>query len=360
MTRAAFSALAVLLAASAASAAPLWPKAKDGSWWSSGEVRPLTATAWLTETGRAPSFRLSGERELSLLSRYVNPSVERADAWQRFWHGRFSPRHGEAELSWSASACEPTDITASEAFGVTLHSGRLAAPRLPLLPILGADVLPTWALDVIPAPDSGALELSPAARCKPWQIPYTVTVARYGGESATFSLLDCDGSIAIDAIDTLSVLARPPGTPRPELPLPIEPAIDSERHGEWLPAVRLLDPRLAWVLASISEAFPRRVIYLISGYRRDAHDGFHHKARALDMFVMGVKNEDLFQVCRKLRDVGCGYYPHNKFVHVDVRPPGTGHAMWVDDSAPGQPSHYVDSWPGVVSGGALVWAGGEG
>ncbi|MCA9595682.1 MAG: DUF882 domain-containing protein [Myxococcales bacterium] len=351
-------AAALLLAASTASAAPR--AVVDGSWWSSGEVRPLTPTAWLTETGAPPQFRLSGERELPLLRRYVDPSVERANAWQRFWHGRFGPAQSvdRTELSWSSSACEATEPSESDGFAIRFAGERLMAPSLPLLPVLGAEVLPTWALGVTPAPNSGALDLSPAARCKPWQRPYTVTVARYGAEVDTFTLLDCDGSVAIDAMDHLSVLARPPGTPRPELPLPLEPM--ASVHGEWLPAVRLLDPRLAWVLASISESFPHRVIYVISGYRRQAHDGFHHKARALDMFVMGVKNEDLFRVCRKLRDVGCGYYPNNKFVHVDVRPPGTGHAMWVDDSAPGQPSHYVDAWPGVVSGGALVWAGGEG
>ena len=42
-------AAALLLAASTASAAPR--AVVDGSWWSSGEVRPLTPTAWLTETG---------------------------------------------------------------------------------------------------------------------------------------------------------------------------------------------------------------------------------------------------------------------------------------------------------------------
>jgi hypothetical protein len=70
---------------------------------------------------------------------------------------------------------------------------------------------------------------------------------------------------------------------------------------------------------------------------------------------MGVHNADLFRFCRSLDDVGCGFYPNSKFVHVDVRRPGTGHAFWVDISGPGEPAHYVDSWPGVVDKGALVW-----
>jgi hypothetical protein len=155
----------------------------------------------------------------------------------------------------------------------------------------------------------------------------------------------------------LSVVARPPGVERPELPLPIEPEPDAAFAGEWIENVRMLDPRLLWVVARISEAFPYRMIYVISGYRRDGHTSFHRKGRALDLFVMGVRNEDVLGVCRTLKDVGCGYYPHNKFVHVDVRPPGTGHALWIDASMPGEPTRYVDSWPGVVAGGALAWAG---
>jgi hypothetical protein len=68
-----------------------------------------------------------------------------------------------------------------------------------------------------------------------------------------------------------------------------------------------------------------------------------------------VANEHLLKVCRTLEDVGCGYYPNNKFVHIDVRRRGTGKALWIDVSGPGEPSEFVDSWPGVVDSGAFVW-----
>ena len=71
--------------------------------------------------------------------------------------------------------------------------------------------------------------------------------------------------------------------------------------------------------------------------------------------VQGVPNEEILKACRKLADVGCGYYPNSKFVHVDVRPARTGKAFWIDASAPGEPSRYVDSWPGVVDSGAMSW-----
>ena len=75
----------------------------------------------------------------------------------------------------------------------------------------------------------------------------------------------------------------------------------------------------------------------------------------MDINVMGIPNATLFQACRALPDVGCGFYPNSKFVHVDVRLPGSGHPFWIDVSSPGEPSHYVDAWPGVVDRGALVW-----
>ena len=71
--------------------------------------------------------------------------------------------------------------------------------------------------------------------------------------------------------------------------------------------------------------------------------------------VEGVRNEELLALCHRLLDVGCGYYPNNKFIHVDVRTPGSGRGLWVDDSAPGQPSRFVNGWPDVVQGGRVIW-----
>jgi hypothetical protein len=183
-------------------------------------------------------------------------------------------------------------------------------------------------------------------------------VFRYGAEHDVFRLLECDGSVAAEALDRLSVLARPPGSERPSLPLPLEPQVTNE-FGEWLPELKLVHPRLVWLLESIARAFPNRAIYVFSGYRRDGHGSLHRQGRALDLSVMGVASEDLFRFCRKLHDVGCGFYPNSKFIHVDVRPFGSGHPMWIDVSEPGKPSEYVDSWPGLIDEGALGWAGSE-
>ncbi len=189
-----------------------------------------------------------------------------------------------------------------------------------------------------------------------------VLFIRYGGENDRFSLVQCSGAVELGAVDRLSILARPPEVPDPG-ELPDEPDPDAwEKSLEWLPRVKLVNPRLLWLMQKIADAFPHRAVYVYSGYRPhkdksvlQGHHSMHGDGRAMDIQVHGVRNEALFNFCRKLDDVGCGYYPNSKFVHVDVRRPGTGHAFWIDTSGPGEPSRYVDAWPGVVEQGALVW-----
>jgi hypothetical protein len=181
-------------------------------------------------------------------------------------------------------------------------------------------------------------------------VPRPVTVLRYAGEREYLALFDCDGAIAPDVIDRLSALARPPEARRPALPLPFEPSEDGA-HGEWTPGVRLLEPRLVWVLGQLAEMFPARPIVILSGYRPDSHSSLHKLGRALDLSVQGISNEDLFRACRRLRDVGCGYYPNSLFVHFDLRPYGSPRVQWVDEARPGEPSHYANGWPGVVDPG---------
>src|SRR6478736_2491075 len=73
------------------------------------------------------------------------------------------------------------------------------------------------------------------------------------------------------------------------------------------------------------------------------------KGRPSRLYVTGVDNADLFTVCHTLSDVGCGFYPNSKFVHVDVRPYGSHRVAWVDISTPGAPPEYVTSWPGILA-----------
>lgn len=309
-----FAAAAALLAASLA-ALPASAGVRPSfytDWGLLGPQQELGELSWLVSgVHQRRPFRLAPDPSLSLLAHYLAPSQNHVSEWRTFFRGSYG------FSSWSSQ------------------------PSL------------SWNLDSA-VPEPASLSVSTRGPCPKWQVPRAVHIARYDGiEQATLPLIDCDGGIAPDAIDVVSVLARGAGVPRPELPLPIEPAADAG-PGEWLPNIKLLDPRLIWAMQKVAEAFPRRTLYIMSGYRQGGHSGFHGKGRALDIFVVGVANEQVFGVCRTLRDVGCGYYPNSKFVHIDVRPYGTDRVLWIDDSGPGMPSHYLDGYPGVLDPG-LAW-----
>jgi len=266
----------------------------------------VSETAWLTsglELETRKRYRLAPEPTLALLGRYLRPWENHTPEWRAYREGPY---------------------------------GMLPAPSL------------SWRLTSAPEPQS--LPVLVSRPCPRWAAPPALTIVRYAGEEEErFAFFDCEGGIAPDVIDRLSILARAPGTPRPELPLPDAP--ESGRAGEWLPGIHLVDPRLVWALGKLGQAFPGRRIVIMSGYRPDAHTSQHRRGRALDLYVDGVDNAVLFAECRKLRDVGCGYYPNNVFLHLDVRPFGTQRVGWVDVSMPGAPSRYVDGWEGVLAPG---------
>jgi hypothetical protein len=232
-------------------------------------------------------------------------------------------------------------------------------------PGLDALVLPSvgekdalWPPDVADEPRMPVL--LPALPRRPVScVARPVTIIRYGADNDRFSLVDCDGAVADGALDRVGVLLRPPEVARPPLPLPDEPI---GQRGEWVDGVKMPPPRIVWLLNEIAKAFPWRALYVYSGYRpaptagttrpRPAlgggHGGLHTDARAVDLAVHGVPTTKLFELCRKLPDTGCGYYPNHPFVHVDVRRPGLVGAAWIDRSYPGEPSVYVRSWPGVA------------
>lgn len=343
-----FAALGLALATAGPSEAALARRPNPGP--SVLGVGPLSETSWLVGgLAHGQTFELTPEPWRGLLERYLEPYRNHTPEWRSFMRGSYSPtRSWLPELCWANGNCqaEPTSGTAS----VLPEPLSLRAPeRLPFLPWDAP-----WDPSLGHAPEPELLAVARHRPCPRWKAPRPVTVLRYAGEGGRLALTDCDGALATDALDALSVLARPAGAARPELPLPIDPEGDA---GEWTNEVRLLHPRLAWAVSEIARAFPGHAIVLMSGYRRDGHSGFHGKGQALDLYVRDVKNEDLFRFCRTLRDAGCGFYPSNRFVHVDVRPYGTGHVAWVDVSAPGEPSVYADGWPGVLAPG-LAWLGG--
>ncbi|MBX3274539.1 MAG: LysM peptidoglycan-binding domain-containing protein [Sandaracinaceae bacterium] len=114
-------------------------------------------------------------------------------------------------------------------------------------------------------------------------------------------------------------------------------------------AARIPHPRLAALLAAISDHFGGREITLVSGRRpaggstREASR--HVTGRATDIRLEGVPRRELWDYCRTLALTGCGYYPRSTFVHVDVRAQA---AQWVDWAGPGGRARYGNlarPWP---------------
>jgi hypothetical protein len=330
------------------------------------------------------TFRLDepGDTTLTLLRAYFDAEVERPGPYGRYVGGPWGKWRTQPwlSLSWGNSGPGLEGESAPSAEAHALGDELAARPSLensgggfsfslgfetrPSLTGFTDDQPPFWTTG--PSLTSNGFDTLWAAPVKPvidWRCRRRpVVFVRFGGESDRFSLVRCNGAVEPGAVDRLSIAARPPEVPDPG-ELPDEPDPDAwQKGGEWLPRVKLVNPRLLWLLQKVADAFPHRAIYIYSGYRphRDkaqsqGHHSQHGEGRAMDIQVYGIPNETLFQYCRKLEDVGCGYYPNSKFVHVDVRKPGTGHAFWIDISGPGEPSRYVDSWPGIVEQGALAW-----
>lgn len=96
--------------------------------------------------------------------------------------------------------------------------------------------------------------------------------------------------------------------------------------------------RLVLLIARISDHFGGRKINVISGYREAS--GFtklssrHVSGKAIDFRIPGVPERVIADYCRKFDNVGVGYYPNSRFVHLDVR---DKNAFWTDISKPGEP-----------------------
>lgn len=342
-----------------------------------------SAAMLLDEPPRVDPQRLDDPSQpaLALLRRYFHAEIERPSPTRSYLAGPWG-RWGRSPwltLAWGPSReALPDDAGTSTTDASTEFILRDGSPALKLQ--LSLEGPPTWLRRLNPefsglpflstGPSFASNGFDTLWEPKPKPVPWSqqcrrrpVTIARYGAEQATFELVRCDGSVAPFALDKLSILARPPEAPSPGELLPDEPEPEAWERGEWTPSVRLIHSRLLWALQKVADTFPRRTIYLYSGYRppragkatTGTHHSFHADGRATDVHVMGVANADLFRFCRTLPDVGCGFYPNSKFVHIDVRAPKSGRAYWVDASRPGEPSRYVDSWPGVVDEGALTW-----
>jgi uncharacterized protein YcbK (DUF882 family) len=114
-------------------------------------------------------------------------------------------------------------------------------------------------------------------------------------------------------------------------------------------AMHPVDPRLVALVGIVSSHFGGKTIEVVSGFRPYSPTQYtphsnHNYGKALDFRIQGVKNEELRDFCRTLRNAGVGYYPSSTFVHLDVR---DAKAYWVDYSKPGEAPRY--DRPGVAA-----------
>jgi uncharacterized protein YcbK (DUF882 family) len=147
-----------------------------------------------------------------------------------------------------------------------------------------------------------------------------------GSTAAKITLTTCDGSAVPASVVQLSAMAKPAAATK----------------------VHKLDPRVAERLAIVADHFrkdgetPR--IVLVPGTRARTSGSMHASGRAIDFKIEGVPNEDIAAFCKTMKDTGCGFYPTEGFVHVDVRDHNSGHVSWIDVSKAGDPPKYVTSW----------------
>ncbi len=164
---------------------------------------------------------------------------------------------------------------------------------------------------------------APAEETAPrdWGAPATAgrVTLRRRDEVITAQLVDAEGRITREGLETMATLMRRHEDDAPEIP----------------------HPRLVRLLAAISDHFGGREITLVSG-RREAggytrESSRHTSGHATDIRVAEVPRRQLWDFCRSLHLTGCGYYPRSTFVHVDVRRQA---AQWVDWSRPrGRPQY---------------------
>ncbi len=144
-------------------------------------------------------------------------------------------------------------------------------------------------------------------------------------EEATIRLRDARGRVPLQSLEALARLMHRGDDPDdPDAP-PVE-----------TPA-----PRLALLIAAISDHFGGRRVRVVSGFREvrgfTRETSRHVHGRAVDVSVAGVSKRALWDFCRSLSRTGCGLYPRSSFVHVDVRESA---AQWVDWSGPGRRPRY--------------------
>jgi uncharacterized protein YcbK (DUF882 family) len=87
---------------------------------------------------------------------------------------------------------------------------------------------------------------------------------------------------------------------------------------------KLMHKRTLAMLADLAERYEGKTIDFVSAHRASAGESWtspHRAARALDFRIKGVDPREIRDyLWRKYTEVGIGWYPGDRFVHMDARP----------------------------------------
>ena len=215
------------------------------AWTGASEAGPPARTARdreLRASLRLPTFQLDNPllKPWPLLDRFENPSIESRPASVRFLAGPWGMTRW-SNPSWTMLRLEPFAASMMPWAESLQSEGESWATAQPAGEVRLSLVLWTPTAERPSAPPDlsvfGSSLVAPST-C----VRHPVNFLRHGAESDRFSLLACNGSIAREAIDRLSVMVRPVGVKRPALPLPDAPDDESAAADEWMPSIRLLRP----------------------------------------------------------------------------------------------------------------------
>ena len=103
-----------------------------------------------------------------------------------------------------------------------------------------------------------------------------------------------------------------------------------------------VDPRLAELLATVSDHFGGRTIDVVDGFRPPPGHSNHNLGRAIDFRIEGVQVDAVRDFCQSLDHAGVGSYPGGKFIHLDWRRKGRS---WTDDTPPARAARSVPAAP---------------
>lgn len=276
-------------------------------------LKPYVAALWLAWVTSLASLTCW---PLCPVARAQLPSIKRAARLPAAPASKLSEAAQRARASETASA-RAWDLPSGHICSLDASAAEPEMPGAVLREPDPGNAEARDSLGLLPALANASCKAREPWRPEPRASQGRITFDRPQGPLQT-QLVDADGMVLLEGLRALHTLMR------------CDPQRSCRVH-----------PRLALLLAKISQHFGGRSIQIVSGYRRAG--GFtqptsrHTKGRATDIRVSGVSRRRVWNYCRSLKQTGCGYYPNSVFVHVDVRDED---AQWVDWSRPGKRPHY--------------------